>query len=252
MSAYDFLVLLGDSITEWGFNQEHGFGWVARLSHAFISRLTVVNTAVSGYNTDQAVAKLPVMVPPPSRGRIKILVVFYGANDARLPDDEGTRQQHVPLERYRENLAAIVTDARVKEHNPHIVVITPPPIDERLCEKNNKEWGVVQIRKAAATKAYAEAAREVAEETGAAALDLWSIFMERAGWKPGDPLQGSKDVEENPEGLPKLLRDGLHLTVEGEQLLFESLFNFIKTTWPEEGSLPWVLPRWDDDSWLQS
>src|SRR5689334_11931127 len=111
MSAYDFLVVLGDSITEWGYDQEPGFGWVARLSHSFVGRLTVVNTGVSGYNTKMALAQLPKMIPPPSRGRIRILVVFYGANDARLPDGQDEVQQHVPLEEYRRNLVQIITDA---------------------------------------------------------------------------------------------------------------------------------------------
>ncbi len=107
------------------------------------------------------------------------------------------------------------------------------------------------MRKAEATKAYAEAVQDVAQENGVGVVNLWSIFMERAGWRPGEPLLGSKYVEQKPDGLPKLLSDGLHLTVEGNKLLYDSLFNFLKETWPEEMALPWVLPRADDESWKQ-
>lgn len=38
-------------------------------------------------------------------------------------------------------------------------------------------------------------------------LDVWSIFMEKAGWKEGEPLVGSKKIARS-EILEKLLNDG--------------------------------------------
>ena len=38
-------------------------------------------------------------------------------------------------------------------------------------------------------------------------LDVWSIFMAKAGWKEGEALIGSKKVERN-EVLERLLVDG--------------------------------------------
>lgn len=35
-------------------------------------------------------------------------------------------------------------------------------------------------------------------------LDLWSTFMKRAGWQEGEPLPGSRDVDNN-----KFLSDAL-------------------------------------------
>ncbi len=119
----------------------------------FVGRLTVANTAVGGYNTKMVLAKLQEMIPPPECGRIRILVVFYGANDARLEDNEGGVQQHVPLEQYRENLIRIITDPRVKAHNPKIIVMTPPPIDEYMWEKSCEEWNSFRVRKAKVTEA---------------------------------------------------------------------------------------------------
>lgn len=64
------------------------------------------------------------------------------------------------------------------------------------------------------TRQYAEAAKEVAkdeelEDLDIAVLDLWSAFMEKAGWKEGQPLLGSADVPESPV-LKSLLNDGEH------------------------------------------
>ena len=251
MSAYEFLTLLGDSITEGAYSQDKGYGWAAGLANAFVSRLTVVNAGVSGYNTRMALAGLPDMIPPPSRGRIRILVVFFGANDARLPDACPGTRQHVPLDEYRANLVKIVTDARIAAHDPKIVLMTPPPVDETAWERFCEEWNFPQVRRAAVTRQYAEAVREVAAEIGVGVVDLWSIFMERAGWEPGNPLLGSKEPGQSPsgDGLAGLLSDGLHLSGEGNKLVFESLKAFIKENLPEENELPWLLPRWDDKCW---
>ena len=63
------------------------------------------------------------------------------------------------------------------------------------------------IRSAEHTKKYADACHEVAAEVGVVVLDVWSIFMAKAGWKEGEPLVGSKKVARN-EVLEKLLSDG--------------------------------------------
>jgi hypothetical protein len=47
------------------------------------------------------------------------------------------------------------------------------------------------------TKTYADASWEVAKNLAVACLDLWSAFMSKAGWKPCDPLYGSKDLPES-------------------------------------------------------
>ncbi len=60
-------------------------------------------------------------------------------------------------------------------------------------------------RTAEHTKKYADACREVGNEVGVAVLDLWSVFMAAAGWKEGEPLPGSRTIEQNP-----VLRDWLH------------------------------------------
>lgn len=75
----------------------------------------------------------------------------------------------------------------------------------------------IETRTAETTKAYADAARAVGQELGVPILDLWSVFMEHAGWKGEDgqsepgPLPGSKLSPRN-QVLGDLLWDGMYST----------------------------------------
>lgn len=105
----------------------------------------------------------------------------------------------MPLTQYKRNVQAILKHPLVSRQEPHLILITPPPFDEH-------QWGD-GIRTAEHTKTYADACRQVGKELGIVVLDLWSVFMERAGWKPGQPLAGSKAAERN-KVLGELLSDG--------------------------------------------
>lgn len=51
-------------------------------------------------------------------------------------------------------------------------------------------------RTASQTAQYANAAREVGMQSKVAVLDIWTTFMQLAGWRLGDKLlPGSKDME---------------------------------------------------------
>lgn len=96
----------------------------------------------------------------------------------------------------------------VKAQRPRIILITPAPVDEYRLEECDKEKGVQEIRRTAEhTKRYADACREIGQEHGVVILDLWSIFMAKAGWKGGMPLYGSKEVERSAV-FGELLHDG--------------------------------------------
>ena len=87
--------------------------------------------------------------------------------------------------------------------------MTVPPVDEYSLEVTDYTKGITfKTRTAEQTKDYADASREVGNELGVAILDLWSIFMQRAGWKEGQPLPGSKKAVKN-DCLGTLLRDGM-------------------------------------------
>lgn len=111
----------------------------------------------------------------------------------------GPTGQHVPLDQYKRNVQAILRHPLVSSHKARLILITPPPFDEH-------QWGD-GIRTAEHTKKYADACHQVGRELGVVVLDLWSVFMEKAGWKPGQPLAGSKAAERN-DVLGNLLCDG--------------------------------------------
>ena len=136
--------------------------------------------------------------------------VFFGANDACLPGS--STGQHVPLTEYRRNLKAILAHQSVGAQKPRLILLTPPPVNEYQLEAADLVEGRTDpIRSAEHTKQYADACREVGVEVGVVVLDVWSIFMAKAGWKEGEPLVGSKKVTRN-EVLGKLLSDGEFLS----------------------------------------
>ncbi|KAI7200512.1 hypothetical protein KC343_g10575 [Hortaea werneckii] len=279
-TATSSIYVFGDSLTQYGYDQSQSFAWVAALSHHYSRKLAVINAGLSGYSTDKAHSILSRILPTPSSSSssasssapspgispIKLFVLFFGANDARLPST-GIPEQHVPLESFRSNLRAMATLPELHERHPgtKILLVTPPPVDERLCEQDDAGKGIFHPRRTAETTAmYAQAVRDVGAElvaSGAvgggdlAVLDLWDHFMRVAGWVPGEPLVGSKDVEQidpGKGGLGTLLKDGVHLTGEGNRVLFEELVGVVNRTWPELDAerLGFDLPYWGDgEAW---
>ena len=136
-----------------------------------------------------------------------VQTVFFGANDACLPGS--VTGQHVPLNEYKNNLKAILAHPSVVAQKPRLILLTPPPVNEYQLEEAEPIAQTEEnpIRLAEHTKKYADACREVGGELGVVVLDVWSIFMAKAGWKEGQPLVGSKKIARN-EVLEKLLNDG--------------------------------------------
>lgn len=66
----------------------------------------------------------PASAPPPV-----LVTVFFGANDAALPDRSSARQ-HVPVAEYAANLASMVAFLRDSRGAGNVLLITPPPVDE--------------------------------------------------------------------------------------------------------------------------
>jgi isoamyl acetate esterase len=192
--------------------------------------------------------------------------VFFGANDACLPNSD--TKQHVPLEEYVKNLGNIVSHPKIKAQAPRIIVITPPPICEYAQEAADNSKGAPLRRRAEVTKAYATAAKSVAEEHGLGVVDMWALCMKKTGWTDGKPLPGSKS-QPRSEVLDKLLYDGegynsiynqqkliflgLHLAPDGYRVLYDGLMEVIQNKWPDQmpSELSPVLPNWDDQqAWV--
>lgn len=223
----------------------------------------MVNRGFSGYNSSQALQALPQIFTPATEGgpRIKYLVVLFGANDACVPVPV-EYPQHVPLDEFRRNLAAIITHPTIASHRPKILLVTPPPLDGIYIAKLDAAAGQpIATRQSKVSAAYTQAVREVAAEHAGAdvtLIDLYKAIMDRAVAKtPGfDPIKCKPlgDPECGLRGyLEHLLPDGLHMSGESYQVFFDLVKGHIGAEWAgtdEEDRVGYVLPEWRYAPWL--
>lgn len=171
----------------------------------------------------------------------RLMTIWFGANDAVVPGG----WQHVPLERFRANLKAIVErvrDPKSKWYSPQtrIVLMSCPPVVVAARHAAQiakwKEFGSQgehpwPDRNPENTKKYAMAAVEVGKELGVTTLDVYHALCDAAG-------------SEEQSALGRFLYDGLHLNSEGYGVVFEALKNLILDTWPEMDpeALPMPMP----------
>uniref|UniRef100_A0ACD5ZRR1 Uncharacterized protein n=1 Tax=Avena sativa TaxID=4498 RepID=A0ACD5ZRR1_AVESA len=220
------IVLFGDSITEESFGEG---GWGAYLANHYSRSADVVLRGYSGYNTRWAslVARRAISSVSPSA--VAAVTVLFGANDACLPD-RGSAFQHVPLPEYQANLRAICAVLRARWPSAAIILITPPPVDERgrvRYPRLGDASGLPERTNDAAGR-YARACLEVAAQAGFRAIDLWSRMQMFPGWETS------------------FLRDGLHLTPLGNRLLFEEVVFALRDANLSLEALPADLPLCSD------
>ncbi|KAL5353923.1 hypothetical protein ACLOAV_000008 [Pseudogymnoascus australis] len=233
---YKQFLLFGDSITQGAFDQTKGFALGAQLAHDYMRRLDVINRGFSGYNTTQALAIIEYIFPPPTTAKIDYMTIFFGANDSCHVG--GVSHQHVALQTYSENLLAILSHPLLLAHNPRIVIITTPPVDEyQLPEETRADGRVDRGRSAENARAYAEAGKSVGEALRAegrevVVCDLWSALISRAGWTGEGVLPGSLKTDKNP-AFAELLSDGLHFNPAAYRVLYDELRKSLEHTWPD-------------------
>ncbi|TFK72169.1 SGNH hydrolase [Pluteus cervinus] len=214
----DAIVLFGDSITEFAWDVEvSGFG--ARLTNAYARKLDVINRGFSGYNTEWALPVLKqCLAPHEHRGRVptvKLLVVWFGANDAC----DSPSVQHVPLDRYCDNIRAILDTVQSPEsefYSPatKVILITPPPI-------NTLQWDRDDFRRFENPRDYAEGLKVVGKERNVPVLDAWTPLWKAAG--------------EDMKSLDRVLSDGLHLNAGGYKvfIIYDGLMGLIDEVYPQ-------------------
>ncbi|KAI5480965.1 GDSL Lipase/Acylhydrolase family protein [Pseudohyphozyma bogoriensis] len=230
--VFDQVVLFGDSITQGSWAYKWGLG--ASLTNFYQRKLDVINRGLSAVWTIPIAEKWLPRVGE-DRPKIKLLTIWFGANDAALPPSP----QAVTIPEFKANLHTLIsflTSPTSPYYSPDtkILLLTPPPVDAQT--RNNdlatRDPPRPADRDAERTRLFAEAVKEVATEAGLNAVDTWTAI--------------SVAAEKN--GLDKYLSDGLHLTGEGYEIVTTEVANAIKTHLPELhwDNLEQVFPHWAD------
>ncbi|TAQ90901.1 hypothetical protein B7494_g758 [Chlorociboria aeruginascens] len=244
-NAYPQCILLGDSIVQYASYSRDAFSFGAGLQEHCIRRLDIINRGFSGYTTANALTILESLLPQPSCAKVDYLLVLFGANDACLPG----LLQHVPLQQYRENIKMIISHPSVLAHNPAILLVTPPLINEVVLELADLVRGGKEVtRRQRVTAEYADAIRKIAAETKdqkVILIDLWKAMMDEAialtpDYTPGKELLGSKERGDS-DALRTLLTDGLHLTGHAYRIFLREVIAVVGEEWKDE---PFEEPSW--------
>ncbi|KAJ2893224.1 isoamyl acetate-hydrolyzing esterase [Coemansia aciculifera] len=151
---------------------------------------------------------------PPNQPKPRLLTILFGTNDSFL----SPHPRHVPIDEFRANIKSIV--AMVAELSPEtkVILITPPPLGEKLYATYYK----TPFRDYETVKAYADVVRDIASELSLPCADLWSAIEIKA-----------KDIGGELDGYDYFYHDGVHLSAGGNDLLFEVLMETIKNDLPE-------------------
>jgi len=239
--------LFGDSIVERSSYFRDGFSFGAAIAEHCSRRLDVINRGLSGYTTANALEIFQSILPLPSCTRVEYLLILFGANDAALPDTTG---QHVPLQTYEENIRSLIMHPSITAHNPTILLVTPPPVDETRLEVEDLKKGHSKLtRQLKITERYANVIRQIADEfpNRVRLVDLWSSLMNEALKLGSSSGEAGVSYEDSYNiGLKSLLVDGLHLSGSGYKVFFNAVVPFIGDEWkrepPEDPS--WIFPHW--------
>ncbi|KAG5189159.1 SGNH hydrolase-type esterase domain-containing protein [Tribonema minus] len=211
-SAPPRMIAFGDSVTQYGFDAEK-MGWLAQVCNVHLRLHVIMLDRLFKAGAAQPTA---------------LVTVFLGINDAVLPGEK----QHVPLPEYRANMNAIVNHLRtaypdaakrlmVPSQCPsapfcvQLVLIAPAPVHLGKWEAHRAKQGRPLDRSQEHTLQYARACLALARDMGVPAVDLHTAL-------------GSGDQEL----ADKYLHDGLHLSAEGNAVLFTELQRTILAAYP--------------------
>ncbi|WIA38794.1 hypothetical protein OEZ86_002081 [Tetradesmus obliquus] len=215
-------VLVGDSITEFSF--EEG-GWGIQLAELYKRKADVINRGFGGYNTRMGLFVLDEFMNSFGAGRIKLVTLCFGANDASSPNGIGG-YLHVSLSEFKANLEAMIKKLKSKGIR-NIVIMTPPPVVDRMVRKSDGTLAPTPTQ--ADMKQYAAAAMGVASQQGVPSVDVFNIILKFKNWQTA-ALSG----------------DGRHLTYLGQKAVYDGLMYVINNNLRSIsiGSLPNHMPNY--------
>ncbi|KAF2121561.1 SGNH hydrolase-type esterase domain-containing protein [Lophiotrema nucula] len=253
-------VLFGDSLTEWGFEEEtRGWGWV--LEQEYDGKARIENEGVAGYTSsmlERNFRRIIERATLPDAAPTLLITIWLGANDACV----GTGA-HVPLPKFEDNIRSFVDQVLAEEQlrDTKVVLITPPPINIPDAEPEDDGMDLGPAAAAAmkafdpkksrsyivykSKRTYGEKIMEIAAsyaETGrVVGLDYWKALID-AGLDDQHRLGDEDAYHEDMlpgSGLPwakafkqGYFSDGLHLEGLAYDVLSKAVVELIQTKWP--------------------
>lgn len=89
-------VFFGDSITQRSFNPLSG--WSSIVADAYQRKVDIINRGYSGFNTRWALPLVDHIFPNKDyKNQVKLVTIFFGANDAALADRPSYVDFYIPL-----------------------------------------------------------------------------------------------------------------------------------------------------------
>jgi lysophospholipase L1-like esterase len=139
----------------------------------------------------------------------------------------------VPLDKYAGNLKDMVNLA--KERDIKTVLVGPAAHDNFAGIEDDTRTNSLNLK-------YSLKAEQVSKELGVPFVDLWSGFMTKVGWRPGQDVDG-KYLE-----LKDLLVDGIHFAGAGYKIFYVELSKAIAQAYPEltADNMAWRFPPVQD------
>ncbi|XP_077966676.1 isoamyl acetate-hydrolyzing esterase 1 homolog [Styela clava] len=203
MPTWRKLIFFGDSLTQYSF-QPQGFG--SAIADQLQRKADVLNRGFEGYCTKNAVNLLNDLFPSGSVGPSDVVVIFFGANDSFLPGFS----QHVPIQEFESNLHKLIEHFIQLLGLPasQIIVVSPPATEPEMWTKFLKDGksGIVCNKDNDFVKLYADTCGKVASTKLCGFVNLWEEFM-------------NSELD-----LGELLKDGLHFSEKGNQLVSKVLW----------------------------
>lgn len=204
-AAKPTFIAVGDGLTEGAFSRKHN-GWGLLMQERYVRKADVVNRGFGGYFTswftDYMLDDLFDV------GNPTFVILFLGTKDTLTQAVSGNH--YISPEQFGQNVDRIIQKAK-EAGVQHFLIVTPPPVCE-ACKKNTpKPWD----RENAHSQLYVDQLQALATKHKAGFLNIF------------------KEWQKDPQWYDKLLLpDGLHLSSEGNELLWQQMQGVMATQVP--------------------
>jgi lysophospholipase L1-like esterase len=167
----------------------------------------ILNRGFSGYNTRWCLKMLDLLFGQFDFQEVAALTVCLGANDSWDLKDSLKGSQHVPPVEFEQNLKAIVAWFESKGlDRKRIILCTPPTFipEDWATFKQGQDF---QNKSRQTLLTYVQIVRQVASDLQTRFVDIYQAF----------------ELQSEQSDAHRFFVDGLHLSVEGADIFYESI-----------------------------